>query len=168
MDICLSAPNEHWLAPCWAGAWMQSLTVLFTCQPTPQPRACFAFMSIYLVKLTHMWHIIPACSTGYSPSHAAPVLVRFSLPWGPATHPPTPHPSAEEPFGKDLPPHEYEWGGETLGRPRESDDSAGKQQSIYGDVWLLSPVTDMIKWLNLNGRVPTGVCSVRCIWIMYS
>lgn len=76
------------------------------------------------------------------------VLSVFFLPRGPAAHPLT-HP-AEEPFGEDLTLHEYEWGRNTLGRPGESDDSAGKDQSIYGDVWLLSPATDMIKWLNLN------------------
>lgn len=69
----------------------------------------------------------------------------------------TPHP-AEEPFGEDRAPHEYEWGGNTLGRPGESDDCAGKDQSIYGDVWLHSPATDMIKWLNFNVCVFASEC----------
>ena len=41
----------------------------------------------------------------------------------------------------------------------ESDDSAGKDRSIYGDIWLLSPATDMIKWLNLNK------CVCLCVWV---
>lgn len=67
----------------------------------------------------------------------------------------TPHP-AEEPLSDDLTLHEYEWDGKTQGRPREFDDSAGKDQSIR-DVWLLSLATDMIKWLNLN------VCVCVCV-----
>lgn len=92
----------------------------------------------------------------------------FSLPCGLHRHNHT-HTLQNSPLAAIR--HEYEWGGNTQGRAGKSDDSAGKHQSIYGDVWFLSPVTDMIKWLDLNTCVCARVCvwirPIRWIWIMY-
>lgn len=74
------------------------------------------------------------------------------------TPPTPPSPQQRGPLAESG-PHEYEWGSNTRGRVRESDDSARKEQSIYRGVRSLSPATDMIKWPHLN----MSVCKPRSV-----